>query len=102
MQKYRFVGTAAMIHDRRDGELTRLGQRIELSEAEAEVVVRGGAALITEEDYDSCGFNAAEESAYAFPGSQLNAPEEFKAKLRAARTIFTERHYALTGVTSNV
>lgn len=87
---YRFVGVHCIIHDH--AELKRFGEPVMLTDEQADTVIRGGGAVLPEPDFDSLGFTAKELAAYPFPGQQVNAPEEFHAKKRAAQALFCRLH----------
>lgn len=90
---YRFVGSACAIWG--VAELSKFGQRIELLDEVAENVILGGAALITEEDFNVIGFSTDELTDFAFPGQRVNAPEDFKARETAAVLVFQNRRHDL-------
>lgn len=74
MTPFRFVGTEAVHGGVR---LHLLGQKFSAESAH-------GAALITEEEWEECGFTDDEVKRYASPGSRANMTPEFEEKLRQA------------------
>lgn len=88
--KFRFVGSETEMGDVR---LEKLGDLVELTETEADLLVyrSGGAPLITDEQFASAGFTADEMKQYAFWGQRADAPAEFHRKLAAARAFVGKR-----------
>jgi hypothetical protein len=70
--------------------LEKLGQVIVLDEADAARYLRGGCALLTEEQWQSVGITADEQKIYTVAGKRLNAPAEFTAKMQRAWTLAGE------------
>jgi hypothetical protein len=95
MSAYRFVGSYCEIDGGRI-KLERFGQQVELPDAVAEVVVKGGGAIIPETEFESLGFTEQELSLYAYPGQQDGAPEAFAVKRHAAHVAFHDHHKSLT------
>jgi hypothetical protein len=107
--KFFFVGNSeSEIHhvendkSHRTHHFKLLGQSAEFTAEEAEHHIRGGAALLSEEEFNSCGFTAVEvdqsvkaKGSYAKPGSRVNPPAEFLAKLRKAWTLHSLNHQRL-------
>lgn len=93
MNAYRFVGSACVLWG--IAEFSTFGQRIELPEHTASEAIRGGAALVPEEEFEAIGFTADELKNFAFPGQQVNAPEPFKTKQRAAILAYQTRRHEL-------
>jgi len=87
MGVYRFVGSYCEIDNGRI-KLDRFGQRVELGDDVADTVIRGGGAILPEEDFERLGFTAEELAAYAYPGQQESAPEGFKEKRNAAHLAY--------------
>ena len=86
---YRFVGVETELFGGRV-KLTRLGQSIDLDEATASVVIKGGGAIVSESDFKALGFTDDELKQYAYAGPRLSAPPEFHAKLQRAHAMFCE------------
>jgi len=97
MGKYRFVGSYCEIDGGRI-KLERFGQQIELPDEVAEIVVKGGGAIIPEADFEKLGFTEQELSLYAFPGQQVGAPDAFTVKHHAAHVAFHDHKQAVEGV----
>jgi hypothetical protein len=74
--------------------LQTLGQIIDVEPEEAEHHMRGGCALLTEEEWISCGITPEEQKKYAMPGQRVSAPKEFMEKLAKAWKIFGDKHFA--------
>ncbi|MDE2103019.1 MAG: hypothetical protein KGL39_37590 [Patescibacteria group bacterium] len=87
MGMYRFVGSYCEIDGGRI-KLERFGQQIELSDEVAEVVVKGGGAIIPEAEFEQIGFTEQELSLYAYPGQQSGAPEAWITKRKAAHLAY--------------
>lgn len=92
--KFFFVGNhESVIGDKH--KLTELGQVVELDEAEAEVCMRGGCALLTEEEWLSIDISDDECKKFKLPGRRINAPEAFLHKLKQAWHLFSQKHQDL-------
>lgn len=89
MNVYHFVGSYCEIGGGRI-KLDRFGQRVELPAELAENVVKGGGAILPEEDFAKFGFTEQELSLYAYPGQWSDAPEAFTRKQKAAHLAFVE------------
>jgi hypothetical protein len=87
MGVYRFVGSYCEIDNGRI-KMDRFGQRVEFSGDVADTVIRGGGAILPEEDFENLGFTADEQAAYAYPGQQESAPESFKTKRNEAHLAY--------------
>ena len=62
--------------------LDKLGAKVEATDDEATDWMRGGCALLTEDEFKSVGFTDDELKDYDYPGKQFNAPQEIsKGKL---------------------
>lgn len=84
MEKFRFVGTELEIGNRR---YVAFGQVVDIPTAEVDGVVYapGGAKVVTEAQFAAAGFTPDEVRKYAYPGAQMAAPADFKAKLEKVR-----------------
>jgi hypothetical protein len=89
MPQYRYIGGATSYIG--DTKLDHYGQSVELDEQMAFMAMEGGCALLTAEHFDEFGFTPEELAAYKEPGSDWNAPAEFKAKKRAALIAYQTR-----------
>lgn len=89
MKPYLFVGSYCKIDGGRI-KLERFGQRLELPDALAEIIVNGGGAILPEAQFDEIGFTEQELDQYAYPGRRLGAPEAFNAKVVEAHRAFCE------------
>ena len=87
MSTYNFVGSYCEIDGGRI-KLEKFGQRIDLPEDLAAVVIKGGGAILPEAEFESLGFTEQEISLYAYPGQQASAPEAFLAKRTQAHAAF--------------
>ena len=67
MNVYHFVGSYCEIDGGRI-KLERFGQRVELPEDVAGIVIRGGGAILPEAEFARPGFTEQELSLYAYPG----------------------------------
>jgi Na+/H+ antiporter NhaA len=88
MKNYIFVGLECEIHG--VGRLSRFGQRITLSDEMAAHVAAGGGAIIPADTFEAIGFTADELAAYAIPAARNSAPDETKAKFKAAAVAFCD------------
>jgi hypothetical protein len=96
MGAYRFVGSYCEIDGGRI-KLDRFGQQVELPDEVAEIVVKGGGAIIPEADFEALGLTEQEVSLYAYPGQQAGAPEVFLVKQKAAWMAFHRHHRIVNG-----
>ena len=78
MAKYRYVGTVTEIGG--VPQLDRFGQAVDLSDEVASIAVLGGAALMTEEDFEGVGFTPAEIERYENPGARRDMDAVFESK----------------------
>ena len=78
--------------------LDKLGATVEANEDEATDWMRGGAALLTEDEFKGIGFTEDELKTYDYPGKQVNAPQDFKDKQKKAWSIYGEKWQALRGL----
>ncbi len=62
-----------------------LGAKFEMTDQDAGRAVAGGAALLPQATFDALGFAVDEVRKYPNAKQQQSAPDEFKAKLLAAR-----------------
>lgn len=90
MGVYYFVGSHCEIDNRI--KLTRFGQKVTLSDSVAAVVIEGGGAILPEQVWDTIftTADAADLTAYAYPGPRVNAPDEFKEKVTRALVAFND------------
>ena len=79
---YRNVGDYSEVFGHK---LNRFGQPVELTDGQADEAIEGGAELLSDADFDECGFTADELKRYPNPLKRMKAPEEFIEKYRAAR-----------------
>jgi len=84
---FRFIGTEGQIAGRK---LTRFGEVVELSEADATAAICGNFPVIPDAEFQACGFTDAELSEYAYPGPRTECSEDFAAKWKAARVALHE------------
>jgi hypothetical protein len=77
---YRFLGATSEIG--RTTKLDQLGQKLQLSEAEALNAMQGGCVLLPDAEYQKLGFTAEEEKKHRYAGARRGASVEFKAKLK--------------------
>ena len=84
--RFRFVGTLSEVGTQR---LTRLGEQIEIPVDLVDVMVyaRGGAKVVTEEQFASAGFTDEELTKHATTGAQFGASPEVQAKLAKVRAL---------------
>jgi hypothetical protein len=81
---YRFVGAHTMILDL--DELKEFGQAIALTDAQAETVLRGGGLILPAAQFGTFFTDAEmkEKTFPKFPGHWFSAPDDLKAKKKAA------------------
>jgi hypothetical protein len=89
MKQFVFVGSYCEIDNGRI-KLEKFGQRFELEEAKAAVVIAGGGAIVAASDFDKIGFDPKDLQRYAFPGPRENAPSEFKEKFSQALKLYLD------------
>ncbi|CAB4130888.1 hypothetical protein UFOVP130_42 [uncultured Caudovirales phage] len=94
MSEFRFVGSYCEIDGGRI-KLEQFGQRVELPDNVAEIVVRGNGAIIPEDQFTAIGFTDQELVDYAFPGQRAGAPEEFRERVKAAHIAFHDYRQSL-------
>ena len=70
-----------------DKKLEKLGESIDLTPEDAEHHIRGGCALLSEEEWQSLGISDDERKKYEEPGKRINIPHEFTEKLKKGWTI---------------
>lgn len=81
MSVYHFVGSECELGTTK---LNRLGQQVTLADDAAKTAVLGNAQILPDAKFEAIGFTEQELSLYPFPGQQAQAPDAFKAKLKAA------------------
>jgi hypothetical protein len=91
---YRFVGVYTLIHEH--DELKQFGQRTLLTDEQAETVLRGGGMILPEAQFLTFFTEAQmkEKTFPKFPGHWFSAPDDLKAKKKAAVDAATNLHYA--------
>ncbi len=94
MAVYHFVGSYCEIDAGRI-KLDKFGQRIELDDKLAEIVIKGGGAILPEDKFKAISFTDEELKDFAYPGARENAPESFKARVKAAHIAFCDHKQAL-------
>jgi len=92
--KARFIGTQSNI-----GQLALryFGQQCELRPDQFRDAVLGNCALISEDDFEACGFTPEEMKSYARPVNRRGAGGDFNRKLAAARKALFESREILSG-----
>ncbi len=88
MPQYRYIGGGSYIGNTK---LDQFGQSVELDEQMAVEAMEGGCALLPADQFAEFGFTPEELSIFKEPGSDWNAPAEFKAKKKAAVIAYQTR-----------
>ncbi len=78
---YFYVGSESDLDGKK---LSRLGQKITLTDDVAKIAVLGGVALLPAEQFEALGFTEQELSLYPTRGMQATGNTDLKAKLTAA------------------
>lgn len=83
MTTYRFIGTESYVGETK---MSRFGQRFKIDEELAALAQKGGAALLSDEDFESFGFTDRELKVWADPFmSEHDVPtDEDEAEEKAA------------------
>lgn len=83
---FRFVGTLLRVGER---TYYRFGDCVDIPDGQVDTAVymRGGATVVTEEQFQSIGFTDAELQKFRTPASQFQAGSDFVSKLERVRSM---------------
>lgn len=95
---YYFVGVHAEIGGKFKLTLNRLGQTAQFTDEQYREFTYGGVALLTADEWTSCGFTEQEVSLYARPGDYTRAPLVTQQKINATRALFAKKYATLRGL----
>jgi hypothetical protein len=94
MAIYRFVGDVADIYNP-PYNFRRFGQKADIDDALAQLVVGRGVPLIPEAEFEAIGFADAELAKYPSAISHMSAPDDFKRRKKTALIALDEYRRAL-------
>lgn len=103
IKQFRFVGAETIIGNTK---LDRFGMRVNLDEKFAKIAVAGGAALLSEENFNSIGFDDQDLKVWADPfidlasytpvdNKEAKSLANFIEKRRKAQQMFVEQRQAV-------